>query len=208
MIIGAQAAKGKIEPFESVLIDPLKSAVALWFDMVSNATKYAHPLKPTTRACFIHDHSCPEIDAGVADFSNVFPNQALGFFALRVDSDILMRLKYIGQGAPSNVATAQQKLLAQQQYDEAMLAALGADPALAPPTFLTCGYTLGDGKLGRVEIRCECKGKQMWSFDIYGGDAASIPLEFPGTADQALPAVVKSNRKTAAEKGQELAEEA
>jgi len=208
MLIEASAAKEKIERIEGALIDAHKAKVDLWFEMIAEAPQYAKAMTPTTRAGWIHDHLCPEIEAAVVDIPGVFAHEALGFFALSIDSEILMRLKYVGQGAPSNVATDQQKLLARQEYDEAMLAALGTDPALGLPTFLTCGYTLGDGELGRLELRCDYKRKTLWSFDLYGGEAVSAPLEFPGMPQEALPALVKSNRTTEAEEGRDLAEEA
>jgi hypothetical protein len=208
MLIQAPEAREKVERVEDALINAHKEKVALWFEMVTKAPQYAKPVTPTTRAGWIHDHLCPEVEAAVADIPGVFAHEALGFFALSIDNEILMRLKYVGQGAPSNVATDQQKLLARQEYDEAMLAALGADPALGLPTFLTCGYTLGDGELGRLEIRCDYKSNTLWSFDFYGGEAVSAPLHFHGMPEEALPALVKSNRKTGAEKGRDLAEEA
>jgi hypothetical protein len=208
MLIEAPAAKEKIERVEAILIDRHKVVVDRWFEMVAAVPQYAKAMKPTTRAGWIHDHLCPEVEAGVDGIADVLAHEALGFFALSIDNEILMRLKYVGQGAPSNVATDQQKLLARQEYDEAMLDSLGTDPALGLPTFLTCGYTLGDGELGRLEIRCDYKRKTLWSFDLYGGEAVSAPLEFPGMPQEALPALVKSNRETAAEEGQDLAEEA
>jgi hypothetical protein len=208
VLIQAPAAKEKVDRIEPMLVGSHKSTIDLWFEMVAEAPQYAKAMSATTRAGWIHDHLRPEVEAQIAEVPGVVAHEALGFFALTIDDEILMRLKYIGQGAPSNVATDQQKLLALQQYDEEMLAALGSDPALTPPTFLTCGYTLGDGELGRLEIRCEFKRKALWSFDLYGGEAVSAPLEFPGMPQEALPALVKSNRQAAAEKGQDLAEEA
>ncbi len=208
MLIQAPEAKETIERIEGVLIESHKTIIDRWFEMVAEVPQYTKGIGASTRAGWIHDHLCPEVEAGVEGIPDVFAHEALGFFALSIDSEILMRLKYVGQGAPSNVATEQQKLLARQQYDEEMVAALGTAPALNPPTLLTCGYTLGDGELGRLEIRCEYKKKTQWSFDLYGGEAMSAPIEFPGTTQEALPARVQSTRKTAAEKGQDLAEEA
>lgn len=208
MLIQAPQAKERIERVEAALIDPHKTVVDRWFGMVAEVPQYTKAMKSAARAMWIHDNLCPEVEAAVDDIPDVFAHEALGFFALSIDNEILMRLKYIGQGAPSNVSTEQQKLLARQEYDEEMMTALGTDPALNPPTFLTCGYTIGDGELGRLEIRCEYKRKTLWSFDLFGGEAMSAPLEFPGMAQEALPARVKSTRKTAAEKGQDLAKEA
>jgi hypothetical protein len=208
VLIQPPAAKEKIDRIELILVDSHKKIIDLWFEMVRDVPQYVKGMKPATRAGWIHDHLCPEVEAHVSDIPGVYAHDALGFFALTIDDEILMRLKYIGQGAPSNVATDQQKLLAVQKYDEDMLAALGSDAALMPPTLLTCGYTLGDGELGRLEIRCEYNHKTIWSFDIYGGEAVSAPLEFPNMPQEALPAVVKSNRKTVAQEGQDLAEEA
>lgn len=208
MLIQAPAAKERINRIESILVDSHKTVVDRWFQMVTEAPQYAKALTPTTRAGWIHDHLCPEVEARIEDIDGVRPNDALGFFALTIGDEILMRLKYVGQGAPSNVATDQQKFLARQEYDEAMLAALGTGPGMTPPTFLTCGYTLGDGELGRLEIRCDYKRKTLWSFDLFGGEAVSAPIEFPSMPQEPLPARIKSNRTKAAEEGHDLAEEA
>jgi hypothetical protein len=208
MLIDAGAAREKIKAIEPVLINAHEVGAERWFELVTEQPHLARSLSTTTRAGFLHDHICPEVETGVADFDGIYPTEALGFFGVRIDSEILLRLKYVGQGMPSNVATTQQKLLARQKYDDGMREALGLDPAMAPPTLLTCGYTLGDGEISHIEIRCDCKGKQPWSFEIYGGEAAAEPLQFTGTQDMSLPAAVTSSRDKAAEKGPGLAEEA
>lgn len=205
MLIELQAAKAQIDPIEPILIAGGKTATARWFELVSDRPDLARSLTPRTRANFIHDHYCTEIDAGVADLSNVRATDAGGFFTLLVGSEILLRPKYLGQGVPSNVATGVQKELARQEFNEDLLEALGLS---GPPTLLTSGYTLGDGELGHIEIRRECKGTQPWKYEIYGGEATAEPLTFTGLGDETKPARIKSTRKETAEKGQELAGEA
>jgi hypothetical protein len=204
MLASAETAKTKLERIEPVLISAGETATTNWFTLVTDHPEFARSLTTRTRANFIHDHMCPEIERGVEELPGVTPTEALGFFALNIDSEILLRPKYVGHGVPHNVATTQQKLLARQEYDESMLDALG----FGPMSFLTCGYTLGDGELGRMEIRCDCKGLQSWSYDIYGGTAMSAATAFPGMEDEARPAAVKSTRKVAAEKEQGLVKEA
>lgn len=208
MLIDLGAARTELEPIEGILIASYETAAMRWRELVTEQPHLALPLGATARAMFIHDHVCPEIERGVEEVPHVQATDALGFFALSIGEGILLRPKYVGQGAPSNVGTTQQRLLAKQEYDEEMIQALGRDPAFAPPTLLTCGYTLDEGELGRIEIRCDFMGKQIWKFDIFGGEAESETLAFPGMEDEARPAVVKSTRKTAAEKGQGLVEEA
>jgi hypothetical protein len=115
----------------------------------------------------------------------------LGFFALRIGHDILLRFKFVGDGHPHNVATTQQKHLARQQYTEDMTLALNGSTALTPPTLLTCGYTLEDGDIGRIEIRRDCKGQLPWMYDIYGGDRVVRPTQFDGMKDVTKPATIR-----------------
>jgi hypothetical protein len=205
MLMELRAAKAQLEFVEPILIGAGKTSTARWFELVSDRPDLARSLKARTRANFIHDHFCTEIDQGVAELSGVHATEAGGFFTLIVGTEILLRPKYLGQGVPSNVATVVQKELAKQEFNEDLLEALGLS---APPTLLTSGYTLGDGQLGHIEIRRECKGTQPWKYEIYGGEATAEPLTFQGLGDQTKPAKVKSNRTKEAEKGQELAGEA
>lgn len=122
----------------------------------------------------------------------------LGFFAVRIGSYILLRFKYVGNdGGPHNVATRQQRLLARQTYDEEMALALNGDVSLAPPTLLTCGYTLTDrAEVDRIEIRRDCDGHLPWMYDIYGGGVVNEPIFIDGMADEAKPATVTSSGET------------
>jgi hypothetical protein len=205
MLIELGAARDQIEPLKRILIEAHEAAAAMWEKLVTEQPEIARVLDATTRANLIHNHLCAEITRRVGGIPNVKATDALDFFALLIGQDILLRHKYVGQGAPSNVRTTQQKRLARQQFDEATMYVLTGDKAFQPPTLLTCGYTLDGVEIDRVEIRMDCVGKLPWSFDIYGGEAVAEPLILTGMQDDSKPATVKSSRKTATEKGDERA---
>ncbi|MFZ1926261.1 MAG: hypothetical protein WAU42_08985, partial [Solirubrobacteraceae bacterium] len=72
---------------------------------------------------------------------------------------------------------------------------LALDGISAPPTLLTCGYTLEGADIERIEVRRDCVGHQTWSYEIYGGEAVVEPLVIPGLIDTTKPAIVTSTRK-------------
>ncbi len=188
----ARACIGDIEP---LLIDAHTTAVGSWSTFLMEKPELALPLDATARANFIHCHIRSEVDRRVHDARGVAFTDALEFFGLRIEPKILLRFKFVGGGQPRNVQTAQQKALARQEYTESMILALTGDPTLEAPTLLTCGYTLDDGKVGRIEIRRDCDGHQPWSYDIYGGDAVSQPLVLDGLEDTAKPARITSTKR-------------
>jgi len=188
-------AQHAIKPIEPALTEGLKKAAKSWETLLNDHSALALPLNPTTRANFIHDHACSEVAQLTADVAGIQVADGLQFFALRVGDDILLRMKYVGFGAPRNYATEQQKLLARQSFTQEMIVAL--DGITAPPTLLTCGYTIDGDEIGRVEIRRDCKSHVSWSYDIYGGSAVIAPQALPGMDDTARPA--KITRKIAAE---------
>lgn len=196
MLITADQARKRIQPIESVLVDAYKSAVEVWRDLVNKHPAFALPLDATARANFLHCHFRDQVDRRIADRAHATVNDRLGFYALLLHPDVLLRIKYVGNGdgAPHNYPTYQQRLLARQNYDVEMLELLGLDPSLAPPTFLTCGYTLDGLEPERLEIRRDCRGRQSWSFDIYGGETLIEPLVFDGMGDDTKPARVASSR--------------
>jgi len=180
------------------IIDAHRAAAKLWKYLVENKPEYVIPLDATARANFIQPHICFEIAKRVDGIiEGVRSTDVLGFFALHVDNDILMRFKYVGHGRPHNVQTDQQKLLARQTYSPEMVMALTGDPTFVPPTVLTVGYTLDGADIGRIEIRRDCRGHLPWSFDLYGGAAVVEPIIMPGLEDTAKPATVTSTRTVA-----------
>jgi hypothetical protein len=197
-------AQDAIKPIEPALVEGLTKAAENWETLLNDHPALALPLDATTRANFIHNHACSEVAHLTADVDGVALAEGLGFFAVLIGSDIVLRMKFVGYGAPSNVATRQQKLLAQQSFTPEMLLALDGIPA--PPTLLTCGYTLEGAAIGRIEIRRDCIGHQTWSYDIYGGEAIVEPLVIPGMIDTTKPAIVTSTRK--AMEGESRAESA
>lgn len=192
-VIELNEAQPAIKPIETALTAGLTKGAENWTTLLADRPDLALPLDSTTRANFIHNHACSEIATLTADVEGVRIADGLKFFALLIGDDILLRMKFVGFGAPSNVATVQQKNLARQAFSPEMMTAL--DGISAPPTLLTCGYTLDAGAIGRIEIRRDCIGHPTWSYDIYGGEAIVEPLVIPGMVDTTKPAIVTSTRK-------------
>lgn len=186
-------ARQQLSELHPILVDAHVAAVAAWASLVTDRPDLAIPLNSTTRANFVHNHIEAEVARRVADLPGVAIADGLDFFGLWLDG-ILLRFKFVGHGEPSNYPTTQQKLLARQIYTEDMVENLTGDPALDPPTLLTCGYTLDGDKVGRMEIRRDCVGHLPWSYDIYGGEAVNQPIALKGMEDTAKPAKIKSTK--------------
>lgn len=202
-LIDLPEAKGRLDFLVPHLNDSHKAAWSSWLTLVKESPAFALPLNHRTRANIFHNHVCTEVEQRVGDLAGVEITDALGFFAIKVGGDILLRFKYVGHGAPANVRTDQQKRLARQTWNEQMMLALTGDDSLTPPTLLTCGYVIDGDEIGRVEIRCDCKGKVSWSYDIYGGETVIAPQALPGQEDTAKPA--KITRKVGAAEGKDAA---
>jgi hypothetical protein len=196
-MIDLAEAKDLLEHLEPHLTAAHHDTMETWVGLVQDKPAFTLPLDPTTRATILHNHICADIEQRIASIAGVEATDALGFFALKVGSKILLRFKYVGTGAPVNVATEQQKLLARQTYDDQMMIALTGDTSLAPPTLVTVGYTIDGDQIGRIEVRCDCKGHVSWSYDIYGGEAVIAPQMLPGQEDTTKPARI--TRKIAAQ---------
>jgi hypothetical protein len=194
-MLSLNEARDRLSPIEPHLVDSFQAATARWRELLFVSPQIALPLDRKTRANIVHCHVCHEIEQRIADIEGVVPTEALGFFAVRVGDDLLLRFKFLRFGRPSNIPTDQQTLLAGQLYDEDMMLALEEAGFAGPPTLLTAGYSLDSDELAHVEIRCDCRGRQPWVYDIFGGDALAEPLVFPGMEDTARPAVVRSTRK-------------
>lgn len=199
LVIDLTAAREQIEPYEQLLIDGANAGVKKWEEMLMERPDFARPLGTTARANYIHPHVCNEITQRITGVEGIEATDALDFFAVKIGPEILMRVKYLRQGRPNNIKTKQQKLLAKQQYTPEMVMALTGDPALTPPTLLTLGYTLDGAQIGRIEVRCDCRRKLPWNYDIYGGTAVVEPIILDGMADETRPAIVISARKKEAE---------
>lgn len=204
-------AQRRIEPFEDLLIEAHKSAIKKsWATLLEKQPEIALPLDETARANLIHPHIRVEVEQRIEDVPGVVVNDKLDFFALMIDETMLMRFKNVENGMPRNYPTTRQKELASQRFTEEMRLGLLGDASLEPPTLITCGHTLDGDKLGRLEIRRDCKGHLPWHFDIYGGETMNAPLVIPTLEDETRPARVKSaqEQEQTAEKGQRLVEEA
>ena len=196
-MIDLPEAKDRLESLESEFIAAHEAAWAGYVERMTNDPGWFLAFDTTTRANILNDQVCAQIEQRAATWEGVEVNDRLRFFALMIEPGILLRFKYVGHGVPHNFPTEQQKLLARQAYDEPMMLALTGDTDAAPPTLLTCGYTIAGDEIGRIEIRRDCKGHISWSYDIYGGTTVIVPQTLPGMADTAKPA--KITRKVAAE---------
>lgn len=203
-------AQERIEPFKDHLIDAHLAVGEKWEAFLRDNPEFAHPFDDTARANVIHPHIRYEVEQRIAGVPGVEVNDKLKFFALMIDNDMLLRFKYVGHGVPHNVSTTRQKELASQRFTEKMTADLLGDASLQPPTLLTCGHTFEGEKIGRIEIRRDCKGHLPWSFEIFGGEAVNAPQVIPTLEDETRPARVVSAREKeqTAEKGQRLVREA
>jgi hypothetical protein len=209
-VVELDYAQDRIEPLKPRLVEGHQAAAEVWAKLVKEQPEVVLPLDDTARANLIHPHIRYEVERRVEGLPAVMINDKLDFFALMIGDDILLRFKYVGHGMPRNYGTTRQKELASQRFTPTMIGDLLGDASLQPPTMLTCGHTLDGEKLGRLEIRRDCKGHLPWSFDIFGGNAVNAPLVIPTLEDEIRPARVKSAQEDeqTAEKGQRLVEEA
>jgi hypothetical protein len=190
-VIEYDAAREALDSIESELIAAHHSAMGKWEELLTETPHLALPLDATARANFIHPHLCREVEQRLPNMPGARSTDALGFYALIVRDEVLLRFKYLRQGHPSNYKTFQQKLLSRQTYTTDMVDVLELFRA---PTLLTCGYTLEGAKVGRIEIRRDCKNHLTWSYDIYGGTDVAVPIVMDGLADDAKPATISSKR--------------
>ncbi len=198
-MITLPVAQERLAPLHEPIVDSYLAAHASWIELLTRSPRLALPLDRTTRANFINDHACHEITHRVEPIEGVKPFEGLGFFALSLDG-ILLRFKFLGyKGLPSNVRTRQQGLLARQLYNEDMVTALEGGGIPLAPTLLTAAYVLDEDKIGRIEIRRDCRGHLPWKYDIYGGTAVVEPIPLPGMEDEAKPAIVVSKKRMAEE---------
>jgi hypothetical protein len=193
-------ARDILNPFrERIFAAPLLTAVAAWHSFIRQQPALAMPIDETARANMIHCWWRNEVRRALAPTSSVREVEALGFFAIAVDTNPLVRFKCVSAGAPSNVETEQQRLLARHEYDDDAMVALALAGIPLPPTLLTCGYSLDvAAELKSAEIRCDYGRRLLWRWPIWGDEAEGggvvepMPLpDVPGPE----PARVRSTRK-------------
>lgn len=180
---------------------PFEAAVRTWHTFVEREPEMALPLDATSRANMIHNWAQREVRTALVDHPVARELSSLGFFAVAVGSNPLIRLKFLNGGRPSNVATEQQKELARHRYGEEAMQALIAEGLPKPPTLLTCGYRLDYGAtLTRVEIRCDYAGACLWNWNIWGADeggAGTFEVTTLPLGPDPQPAVFRSTRSVA-----------
>jgi hypothetical protein len=199
-MVELEIVRERFEPYTEPLVDAHLATVEKWKRLMVEMPEWALPLDATARAVSLHRHLSYEVEQRLDQLPRARVNDALDFFALLIDDDILLRFKYVGHGEPHNFPTRQQRLLARQTFTEPMTERLLGDASLTPPTLLTCGYTLDGDQLGRIEVRRDCKGHPPWVFDLYGGEATVEPLVLEGLADETKPATIRSKRTKPAER--------
>jgi hypothetical protein len=182
----------RLAPFHSIFSDAHLGAAARLREFAEKVPQAAAALNATERANFLHGQIRDLVGVGVEPADGIHVTN-WEVFTVAVDVDLLVRFKYLGQGAPANVATEQQKLLARQQYTDETFALLGDAGITAPPTTVTCGYTMDGMDIGTVTIRRDCKGHESWKYDVYGGETVYEPQLLP-TVEEAKPAVVRSRK--------------
>jgi hypothetical protein len=193
-------ARQILDPFrQQVFVAPPGAAIATWHRFVKRQPEMAMPMDETTRANMIHAWWRREVRQVLTSTFGIREVRALGFFAVAVGANPLVRFKCINGGGPSNVETEQQKLLARHQYDDDAMAALTLDGIPSPPTLLTCGYSLDAAALLRsVEIRCDYGRSLLWRWPIWGdaaeGGGVVEPMPIPDAPGPA-PAQARSTRK-------------
>ncbi len=198
-ILTMHEAQALLDPYrESVLVDPAVRAVAMWQKFVVRAPDLAAPLDETARANNIHCWWRTEVRRALGQANGIREVRALGFFAVAVDTNPLVRFKFLGDGSPSNVLTGQQRDLAFHRYDDDAMRALALDRIYAPPTILSVGYSLdAAAQLKSLQVRCDLGKHLLWRWHIWGDQAAgggSIePMPLPGTPSPS-PAHVRSTR--------------
>jgi hypothetical protein len=209
-VIEIDEAQQQLEPIQGLLVEAHVAVAEKWATFLKENPDFAHPFDDTARANVIHPHIRYEVERRIESVPGFEVNDKLRFFAVMIGSDMLLRFKYVGHGMPHNFPTTRQKELASQRFTKQMTADLLGDSSLQPPTLVTCGHTFDGEKLGRLEIRRDCKGHLPWSFDIFGGEAVNAPVVIPTLEDEIRPARVKSaqEQEETAEKGQRLVEEA
>lgn len=155
-------------------------------------------LNATERANFLHGQIRDLVAVAVEPMEGVRVTP-WNVDTIAVGVNLLVRFKYLGNGAPANnKSTEQQQLLDSQQYTEETMELLAAIGVTEPPTLVTCGYTLDGLDMSSVRIQRDCKGHDTWHYPIHGELAPAVQLRFPGT-EEARPAVVTSKKKKKAQ---------
>jgi hypothetical protein len=195
-------AKTLLDPLHKGLVQAHQNVATKWRKLNDGFPEWTLPFDAGERAQQLHPHVKLEVATLAEEWApNISATTALGFFALSVGDDVLLRFKHLGLDGPHNYPTQQQKNLARQLYDDDMLVALGISQ---PPTLLTCGYRLdADGMtLAQVVIRWDMKFNPSWEYPIYGETASSVePLRLADMPEVA-PTRLRS-KKTAAQKTEE-----
>lgn len=175
-------ARERLDPHaDTLLVATFKTAVQQWNTLLSEQPAMASAFTATTRANIIHDLTCRAVRGALSSCKNVREIKALGFFALAIGDDIIVRFKYVPTGMPNNVSTIQQELLAKQQYNEEVIAQLNMEGIPNPPTIVTCGYLLGDdNQIKRVSVQCDYYKSPYWKYLLFGetgeGGAGSFEI--------------------------------
>lgn len=202
-MLNMDAAQQRLTPHaDALFVEPYKSAVDTWHEFVRESPTKAAPLDESTRANMIHNWVTDQVRVALQDQDLAREVSVLGFFAVALGADILVRYKLVNAGRPSNVRTVQQQNIEKQRYDEDAMGMLEGEGFVAPPTILTCGYRLDfAAQLTRVELRFDYAAGESWSWPLWAAEdievVATEQTAFPNMPE-AQPAVVRSTKRDAA----------
>lgn len=201
MLSMAQVQKRLGDDLHTIFVAAHVGAFKRLADIANDHAAAVAALNARERANFLHGQVRQLVGVGVETHDNAHVTD-WDIDTVAVGNDLLVRFKYLGNGAPANnKSTEQQKLLDQQRYTEKAMNALTLAGIEVPPTTVTCGYT-HDGlgiELGRVLIQRDCVGHDRWNYDIYGGTSVVEPLTIPGIAETTPSVVVRSAQEVADE---------
>ncbi|HWC34117.1 MAG TPA: hypothetical protein VG650_04730 [Mycobacteriales bacterium] len=202
-LITLDEAQKRLEPYkDDVFVAPWTTAFEQYGKFVKEQAALAKALDATARANIIHCWAREHARKALVGKAGIRETECMGFFAVLVDSDPVVRFKYLRDGRPSNVRTDQQQFLARQEYKKDVQLAFEEEGLSALPTTVTCGYELDVAQqLSQIVIRCDYKNDNLWTWPIWGDAAAGgggiEPMPIPTLPTPTpRPAAVRSARES------------
>lgn len=174
-MISASHAQALLGPHDGALIQVILEPWSRWRRLGHEQPLFALPLGESERAQILHAHMRFEAKQVFDSVPGVTATDALEFFALIFQPNVLLRFKYV-EGGPQNAQTEQQKHLHRQEYTAEMMGALALDGLENPPTLLTLGYRLSAdaSSVSEIVVRRDLKFHPTWEYTIYGASAGQM----------------------------------
>jgi|GEM_PF-4837156 len=166
MLITPEKAADRIEESGLDLVGAWKTVAKRHRKLAKKMPDFAEALSadPTARANSYHAQLQAVVQDQAESLAKVSAGRKLNMFTASLPPDLLLRFKYVGAGGPTNHSSAQQRLLARQQYTQEMLDDLEVEE---PPTLVTCGYDVDGHELSTVTLRCDCIGRESWKLALF-----------------------------------------